>query len=676
MVKIARSTEQFIGPFIVGDDDTQEIWVTIVAPQGLYKDNGSSQFRTDVEYELRATPVDKNENEIGPFVSITSTVFGSSSTRDQRGDTLRLTGLSGRQKIQVRRITDTDLSFNGNVVDEIKIAALLAVHEVESQHFGDVTTVHSKTYATTGALSLKQRKLNCVATRKIPRRDGDGFTETLHATKDASDIFCALALDPKIGRRGVAELDLDSVYDAVQSQRDYYGQDSVGEFSYTFDDSDMTFEQMAFVVADAVGCSAYRRGRKIGLRAERANRDASLVFNHRNTVPGSQLRTINFGNVDDHDGVNLDYVDPKDGSTVTLYMPENQSAQQPKTVETIGVRSKILGWYALQREWAKVKYSNITTEFTALEEAALTLRGDLVLVADNTRPDTMDGDVEDQSMFVLTLSQDVMFEDDYQYMIFLQITDGTSDNIPVVAGFASNEVILERLPRASLSVGSDKVVSATYIIHKVVDAERSLFIVTDKDPEEQHFKITAVNYDARYYLFDGLTLWFKGERLEDSGPLDRILTLNSGAFINDVYVSDSIGGGVSVAGDALITDRYTISLWIKPDQVNVDALIFGSRVSGAVKLVLDNGILSAGHNLAGDTVSVELIGNDWQHVDVTYADGFMALYVGGVRVDSANNVPLHQGQELTGFDGFVGETRDLRFYSRALASNEIAALAK
>lgn len=94
-------------------------------------------------------------------------------------------------------------------------------------------------------------------------------------------------------------------------------------------------------IADAVFCKAYRRGSSIKLTFEKETDSSVMLFNHRNKLPGSETRTATFGYINDNDGVELDYISPEDDAKVTYYVPADQSAVNPKKLDTIGVRSKV-----------------------------------------------------------------------------------------------------------------------------------------------------------------------------------------------------------------------------------------------------------------------------------------------------------------------------------------------
>ncbi|SUX92011.1 Uncharacterised protein [Bordetella trematum] len=208
----------------------------------------------------------------------------------------------------------------GQVIDEVKWRDLYACTEVEERHFGDVTTVQAVTFATDGALAVKERKLNMLVTRKLPVRLSDGsFSADLRPTTNVADILAAVCLDPKIGNRPPTQVDFDNFYQTAQEIRDYFGVD-VARFDYTIDKEGLSFEEIVSMIADAVFCNAYRRGSVIRLFFEREEEDSVLLFNHRNKLPGSEQRTDSFA--PEYDGIEYQWIDPETDALTTLHLPK------------------------------------------------------------------------------------------------------------------------------------------------------------------------------------------------------------------------------------------------------------------------------------------------------------------------------------------------------------------
>lgn len=502
---LSTTGPKWVGPFVLDKKDTTQIFCNFVALNGLYKDDGRNQVRMDVTIELEVTPINADGSPRGAVQTFQATVEGSATSRSTRAVTLKATSaLSGRLSIRARRVTPSDLAFKGSVVDEIKWRDLYAVAPVVPAHFGNVTTVQSVTYATAGALALKERKLNMLVTRKIPVRvSGSTFSTNLYATNRADHILSAVCLDPHIGNRPASEIDFDAIYTALEDVRSYFGNDVAGEFNYTFDSDNLSFEETAQSIANAVFCTAYRRGNIIKLNFERETEDSTLLFNHRNKLPGSETRTIRFGNQSNFDGVSYQYIDPDDDAVVTYYIPEDRSAINPKEIESIGVRSKLQAHFHAWRAWNKIRYQNVITEFEATQEADLLVQQDRILVADNTRSGIQDGEVIGQTVLEIELSQPVVMQTGINYNIFLQLCDGTVESMPITAGRTNRHVVLSRAPRIPLAIDDGLYARAGYIIVGDDEPRENAFLLVEKNPQSNFTStVKAVNYDARYYSAD------------------------------------------------------------------------------------------------------------------------------------------------------------------------------
>lgn len=623
---------KWVGPFVLDKTNTSRVVTNFVASNGLYKDDGKNQVRFDVTLELEITPINADGSVRGAVQTAQATVEGSATFRSTRAVTLDVAVNSpGRVRVRARRVTNADLAFEGSVVDEIKWRDVYAFANLPVTNFGNVTTVQAVTYATAGALALKERKLNMLVTRRVPIPVSASYTfDTLPAecgswsagtvaavegvmvatsngtpavafgsylhigsfalgdyidvtftitsitgasprvrftlhdstagtsgttltytapgtytarltadrnvlgntgrllwyafpedattfgvdnvsfswrssgnfypTNRADHIFIAVARDPHIGNRSPVEVDSDGVYEALQDVRDYFGHSNAGEFCYTFDSDNLSFEETAQAIAQAVFCVAYRRGNVIKLNFEKATEDSLLLFNHRNKLPGSEVRTVRFGNQNNYDGVELSYVSPEDDALITYYIPSNRSAVNPQKIETLGVRNGLQAYLHAWRTWNKIRYQNTITEFTATQEADLLINNDRILVADNTRSETQDGEVVAQNVLELTLSQSVTFTPGVTYNIFLQHVDGTVESLGVTAGSSDRKVVLSQAPRLPLALGDDLYARTTFILIGNNESRGSAFLIAEKETQTNFTStLRAFNYDARYY---------------------------------------------------------------------------------------------------------------------------------------------------------------------------------
>lgn len=397
------------------------------------------------------------------------------------------------------RIAKTRQKTGNSPVTECKVKDVFIAAQTQKTSYPDVTVIRSKTIATDGALSMKERKLNCLVTRKL-KVDGTG---ALTATRDAGQALINMALDEYIGRRSSTEIDIPQIKSEIQKIKNYFGSNVAAEFCYTFDDDSLSFEEQAAMIASACFSETYRYGNKLRLKFEAPQENSVLLFNHRNKVPGSEKRTFSLGIDKDYDGVELEYTSPDDDLRVTYMIPTDGSARNPLKISTSGIRNHAVAKTRAWREWNKLRYQTESVEFDALDESNLLVRNDRLLVADNTSIKTQDGEVEVVDGLTLTLSQDVEMREGVTYYIYLQLKDATVDMIQCLPGEFYNQVILTRAPLQPLVVDEDRYIKTTYQIVEAQDASSQAFLLTEATPnDEMTNRLVCINYDPLYYEKD------------------------------------------------------------------------------------------------------------------------------------------------------------------------------
>lgn len=501
-----------LGPFTVGDADSDRLSINYLALSGLYKTDGSRQRALSVT--LRTTVSKLGETD----ETFDHTLTGSGAVRDTIGSTHLITPtFSGPYTVRVERISDTDREAGFQVVDEVKIRDLYALAPSENQAadaFGDVTLITAQTQATSGALSVRERQLNMLVRRASPALNSSGElvqpTSDFLATKTFHQAIFNAASDAYIGGLTSTDVDWQQLIDTYGEVVDYFGFDAAGEFSHTFDDLSLSFEEIVQTIARACFCTAYRDpddGGKLKLRFEKPQTDGKLIFNHRNTVPGTVARTTRFGVEDDHDGVEVAYVDSATDQQASVTLPVGSSPINPRRVRLPGLRGddKVATLHAW-RIWNKLQYANTRDDREVTDEAALLLRGERVEIADDTRPDTQAGEVLSQDGLTLTLSQPVTLVGGVDYVIILQHADGSTESLGVTAGASANQVTLGAAPKASLALGDDRWARALYwIVEDDATARGRGFVVealSPVGPRGLRRQVTSINYDVRYYAHD------------------------------------------------------------------------------------------------------------------------------------------------------------------------------
>ncbi|WP_332604789.1 host specificity factor TipJ family phage tail protein [Acinetobacter sp. ESBL14] len=499
--KISSFGEKWIGPFTLDNVERSRVLCNFVATNGLYAVyNGNIQGALNIILEVEVTPVNEAGEAQGNPMLQRITMKGSSKSRQTVGVTLDMTTFQGRCSVRARRVTGAISA--PNVVDEVKWQALYGAFPLQSTTYHSETIFRARTYATTGALSVKTRKINFDLQRMLPTYKDGAMTIELFPTSSFADALVAMALDDKIGRRSIDEIDLENIYRTYYEVVDYFGTPLAAEFCTTIDDTNISFEELVTNLCDAVCCTAYRQNNKLKLYFEKPTDNSVLLFNFRNIYPDTYQKDLSFGVMDDYDGLIYEYTDPADDSRINIYLPD-KSIKKPKEVKSVGVRNKWQAHFNAYRLWNKMRFQRKSITFDAASESELLVLRDRIAVADYRNGIHQSGDVVQQEGLILTLSHEVDFIASKSYVIYLQMSDGSVDLIPVTAANSKYKVILGRLPSNPLKLSPDDFVNTTYIVVND-DTKGSLpYLVAKKEPVDQMTNtLTAINYDERYYLND------------------------------------------------------------------------------------------------------------------------------------------------------------------------------
>lgn len=406
-----------------------------------------------------------------------------------------------RIRFRIARKSNIVTTNVGSVVDEIRIKDFYGYHVMTAADMPKgVTTVYSKTLATEGALSLKERKLRLLVQRYVT----DATSGLPKLSNRADDILRDIATDPKIGNLQLTQVDISQIKAEIDAQIAYFGTDKCSEFCGTFDDNNLSAEETMQIVAKAVFSQAKRQGNKIMLDFERKVPASVAVFNSHNILPDTFTAPQSLGIANDYDGVKIEYTDPIDDAVITMSYP-NDAIVNPHEDKLIGVRNKTQAHMHMMRMYNKDRHAYKSCEFVAGDESNIVVRTNRITVADQLRADVQQGSVDSIETIggdiVMHVYGEVNIDPLVPHTMFIQTINNGVESIAVTAR-DSTSVKLARLPSGEIS-GTDKAVQAVYQIVAETDDNRDAYLVAQKDPSEgMTNKLLCTNYDDRYYQND------------------------------------------------------------------------------------------------------------------------------------------------------------------------------
>lgn len=495
------------------DENMTQVWVNLVAPQGLFYDAGSGKTSLSVDYAIETQKLNVSYLPTGAITTTTGTM--TAATSDEQAKTIEITtGHTGATRVRARRTNNHDYGFAGSVIDEIKYQDLYAVTPITATDFGNVTTVQVVSKATQRATSLKERKFNCNATRKLPTFNGTTFSGafasdgsiasgTISATKSFIDILAAASIDSKIGQRVLADdVDMTQIW-AVRNTINTWNPLNI-EFGYTLDSDNISFEETVRMIADSVFCIAYRQNGKIRFSFDNVQASSTALFTHRNKKPASDTISRLFAADSEFNGIELTYNDNVTDAQETIKLPLSLTATNYKKIELTGVRNYAQAWFRANREYNKILLQRVSIETETTSDGRLLLPNQRIDIVDNTRFDSQDGEVIAQDGLILTLSRNVTFGVGTHSILLIK-RDGSLESIGVTAGTRANKVVLDYAPSEAINTtnGGDVGVRTIFCFGAdSADGANSYLVQEVNISDNSYVKVTAINYDSGYYAAD------------------------------------------------------------------------------------------------------------------------------------------------------------------------------
>lgn len=483
----------------------ERLLVNISADNGMYKDNGSSSKKpasvtAEVQYQL----LDQNNNPYGDVYAVQGTVSGRSS--DATGVSIIADmPFASKVRVRARRVTDADFDFEGQVVDEIKYDALYGQIRDTTTHYGNRTTVHTARKQTPRATSVKSPKLALIVTEKLYKYLGGGVFDTeLTENTQAVQSLIRLMRDPVVGNLNLTAANMDKLIATQAEVEAYFGTPLAGQFCYTFDSYETTAQDIITTIAEAIFCSASRRGHSIYLDLERPRAGPEMVFTHRSKAPSGEKWTRQFNDRTAYDSLKFSYIDPDTNIKETIQIPETGGVKTD-TYDSKGIRNYQQAYWHAWRRYQRNSLNRVAVEFTALEEGALAVPGRPISVVKGSRVAPFDGYVIAVKGLTLTLSQPVEFTPGEDHSIILKKRDGSVQSVGVTPGANAQEVVMLSAPAESIYTGNDALKTEFSFGSDARHAAQMILVSTVAPGSDRTVVITGYNYSADYYAKDGVS---------------------------------------------------------------------------------------------------------------------------------------------------------------------------
>jgi hypothetical protein len=502
-------TPEVISPEVF-DGDTYKITsvkvdrllANIYCPNGLYKRSSGDKENVRVGFALAYWRLTKNSlgeyNRSGSLQIVDGEL--TDKTDDQIGYTIEVDlGAATYIEWYVYRTTFEDVDYNGTVVDVIKLKDLFGLYDIDRTDFGDITMIQTKRTQVEQVTAIANPEVNCIATEMIYKYLGGGtFDTVLTKNTQAMQSLISKALDPKIGRMTVDELDLELLLQTQSEIETYYQNIKAGQCSYSFDSTNTTAQETFTLIANAVSCILWREGRLLKSWFESPQSIPQMVFTHRSKEPNSETWNRNFKQ--DKDGVSFKYIDEVTYNQEVLIHPPG--ALNPKTFEVPGIKGIELATWRMKREWNKLVSQRVTVDFTAKEEGRFVKPNRLISVVKGSRVGSTDGYVMNVNALTIELSQEVEFTAGDDHFIIFKKRDGSTQSIQCTETAIKRIVNLLFAPSEALYTGNSALKTEFSFGNEARLSGQLMMPQTIDASEKNSTRISAVNYSDDYYKND------------------------------------------------------------------------------------------------------------------------------------------------------------------------------
>lgn len=472
------------------------------AASGMYKDDGNKKSSASVTLRLEYQALDVNGAPIGPVYAVDGAVSGRSS--DQTG--VSIVGAlptPSTFRARARRVTDKDLAFEGQVIDDVSFDNLYAQIPDTTPNYGNRTTVHTARRQTPRATSIKAPKLALIVTERLYKYLGNGVFDTvLTNNTQAVQSLIRLLRDPVCGGLNLTVGNMDRLLAAQAEVEAYFGSAQAGQFCYTFDSFDVTMQDIINTVAEAIFCRAYREGSSILLDFDRPRIGPEMVFTHRSKAPGEKW-TRNFNTRDRYDSLKFSYIDPATNTKETITIPAD-GGLKTETYDSKGVRNYKQAYWAAYRRYQRNLLNRVLVEFTAMEEGVFARPGRAISVVKGSRVSPFDGYVAAVDGLTVVLSQNVEFTPGQEHSLVLKRRDGSVQSVGVTPGVNSRTVIMTSAPQEAIYTGNEALKTEFSFGSEDRHNAQMMVVSTVEPGSDRTVRITGYNYTDDYYAYDGV----------------------------------------------------------------------------------------------------------------------------------------------------------------------------
>lgn len=358
------------GPFVAATAGTLTNYLAVdyVLARGLYYATDSGALASvSLTVKAEAQAINDYGTATGAWFTLGTETITAATTTPQR-QSYRYAVAAGRYQVRVSRLDaeQTDSRYGHDVA-----WGGLRSYLVDTRVFGDVTLLAMRMRASNNLSTQSSRKVNVIATRKLPVWNGSAWS----APAATRSIAWAFAYAAKAIGRTDAQIDLAALLalDATWASRGDY-------FDARFD-SFLSFWEAATKIAAAGRAKPFVQGGVLRIMRDQAASVPVALYSMRNIAKGSLSVDYLMPTDDTADSINVGYFDNATWTAlrVQAVLPTSTS-DSPAKIELFGVTGREHAYREGMYQAASNRYRRRLIKFSTEMEGFLPSFGDLIAV--------------------------------------------------------------------------------------------------------------------------------------------------------------------------------------------------------------------------------------------------------------------------------------------------------
>lgn len=527
----------WLGPYVANAAGTtaNALAVDVVCPRGLYYANDSGGLSTvSITFTVEARTIDSGGSPTGSYVTLGTETVSAATNTPQRYS-FRYPGLSGRYEVRLKRTTAAGGSTRYG--DDLAWAGLRA-YLPETRTWAGQTVIALRMRASNNLSGQASRKINVIATRKLPIWNGSAWTSPQVTRSPAWALADILRADYG-GGLADARFDIDQL---VTLAATYAARGDT--FDARFDGA-MTLWEALTRVGQAVRTKPYIQGGVVHFVRDEAASVPVCLYSMRNIVKGSFSVDYLMPTEETADCLDVGYFDGDVWSNrrVTASLPGSSEAT-PFKIELFGVTGRQQAYQEGVYLAAVNRYRRKRIHFATEMEGFIPAFGDLIAVAHDMPAWGTGGEITgyNAGTKTLKLSEPVSFGGGTHY-IGLRARDGSVSGPYVVTAGADSYHVVHTATSLDITPYTGGAEERTHFAFGGADTWRQPARVVAVRPRSlTQVEIEAINEDDSVHTADeGATA--------PAAQSSQLLTL----FTRPVVAGLTVRGKVGDAGTILVS---------------------------------------------------------------------------------------------------------------------------